>query len=269
MFLTLSPFSANYSVRIQAESPFPAQEPDYLKYDIEVNFLRKEDSFYLVELKKSEVILNDEEVHDAYNDMVIITAKATERIILKLNEEGKALGFINMSEVLSRWKEAREEVESQYTGEPVKEFLDDMETHLTSPEKTWRALSKSILYSLFFHGLYKNYPLETSKDVLELRDLLPEDTIDIPVTKTLFRNEEGPITIKMDSGEKEIQIEDEQESNSPSSLEENKTYKGTIRCQGFYSLEATGKITEAEMTAEVHIPDYHSKRIHIKVSEIS
>jgi len=269
MLLEFVPYSGDYSVSIRLESPFPSEEVNVLKYDISLKFFIKDGQVY-AEVIKSDMLFDNEEVHDAFNDILLITAKAVDKIIVRLDKSGKAIGFTNLPEILEKRKASRLTVESIYEGDVVKEYLNSMEENLVSSEVAWKALGKNLFYTLFFCGLYKEYGMsKTIDDVLLMNDLLPLQAINIPVRKTFSENREiGENTIQMENSLDDLLLE-------PASIDLLKTKfpddpipeVAFVKINASWSLTPQGKITQAQMTAQVNIEKIFSKQMQIEVNE--
>ncbi|MBC7388130.1 MAG: hypothetical protein H7329_02870 [Opitutaceae bacterium] len=192
MDLRYKPFEASYNVKITSECPFFDEDISTLTYEIHVRHLKTENSFHYVEVTKSNVVMNEEEVQDAFNDVLLLTAGAIEKVIIKMDVSGKALAIANFDEVRKKWFEIRKMVESSYQGETISEYLDTMEEKLSSPEILWKALNRSYFNTVFFNGIYKDYGFEkVLEEEMLIPDLLPTQLVGSVITKKISIEENG------------------------------------------------------------------------------
>jgi len=174
MEITYIPHQASYEVALSSECPFFNEGKSTLTYDIEVKHIKSQGHISFIEVSKTNVLMNDEEVHDAFNDMLLITAEAINKVVVRVNESGRVLGLSNFEEIKGKWLDARKIVEETYHGEVITNYLDGMQDKLESPEILWSALSKSFFYTVFFNGIYKNYiDSKCLQEEMIIRDLLP------------------------------------------------------------------------------------------------
>lgn len=191
MKITYIPHQANYGVSLSSECSFFNEGKSTLTYDIEVKHLKTEGQISFIEVRKTNVLMNDEEVHDAFNDMLLLTAEAINKVVVRVNERGSVLGLVNFDEIKNKWFAIRKVVEETYQGEVISDYLDGMQAKLESPEVLWNALSKSFFYTVFFNGIYKNYIDATClQEEMIIRDLLPTQSVGVRVDQGLLMDTE-------------------------------------------------------------------------------
>lgn len=269
MKITYIPHQASYEVSLSSECPFFNEGKSTLTYDIEVKHLKSEGDVHLIEVSKTNVLMNDEEVHDAFNDVLLITAEAINKVVVRVDQSGTVLGLENFDEIKKKWSDVRRNVEEMYQGKVISDYLDGMQSKLQNPEVLWNALSKSFFYTVFFNGIYKNYIDATClKEEMIIRDLLPTQGVGVLVDQgLLFDTEEDAYLLSMKGTE---------EFDGISQLTKDffKDHAHTdmlpemclVEIEGTYSiLPANGSINSISMEAQVSYDTFYRKNMQIEI----
>ena len=86
MKITYIPHQANYEVSLSSECSYFKEGKGTLTYDIEVKHIKTEAHVFFIEVNKTNVLMNDAEAHDAFNDMLLLTAEAINKVVVRVNE---------------------------------------------------------------------------------------------------------------------------------------------------------------------------------------
>lgn len=271
MNLKYIPYQASYAVSISSECPFFSERKSTLSYDIQVKHLKSEGQEYLIEVSKNNVLMNGEEVHDAFNDMLLITGESINKVVVRMDSNGKVLGLANHDEILKRWFVVREKVESMYQGDIVSVYLDSMQSKLETHETTWKALGKSFFYTTFFSGIYNNYGNALQiQDLITVKDLLPIEGVEINVDKTVsfdtetnscLLNMKGLTQAALNQSAKDFFKEHIEHEICPDTC--------FVELEGNYTIHPTnGSINSITMEAKVTIGMIYQKTMQIDVSRL-
>lgn len=269
MKITYIPHQASYEVSLSSECPFFNEGVSTLTYDIEVNHLKSEGLISFIEVRKKNVLMNKEEVQDAFNDMLLITAEAINKVIIHVDETGSVLGLANFEEIKKKWFDVRKVVEEMYQGEVISDYLDGMQAKLESPEILWNALSKSFFYTVFFNGIYKNYiDSKSLQEEMIIRDLLPTQGVGVLVDQRLLTDTEEDACLLSMKGTEEFDGINEltkdffKDHAKTGALPE----MCLVEIEGTYNiLPASGVINRISMEAQVTYDTFYRKNMQIEI----
>ena len=269
MKITYIPHQASYEVSLSSECLFFKEEKSRLTYDIEVKHLKTEGQISFIEVRKTNVLMNDEEVHDAFNDMLLLTAEAINKVVVQVNEKGSVLGLVNFEEIKNKWFDIRKVVEETYQGEVISDYLDGMQAKLKSPEVLWNALSKSFFYTVFFNGIYKNYIDATClQEEMIIRDLLPTQGVGVLVDQGLLLNTEEDAYVLSMKGTEEFDginqlTKDFFKDQAQADLLPEMCL---VEIEGTYNILPTnGAINSVTMEAQVTYDTFYRKNMQIEI----
>ena len=269
MKITYIPHQASYEVSLYSECPFFNEGVSTLTYDIEVNHLKSEGLISFIEVRKKNVLMNKEEVQDAFNDMLLITAEAISKVIIHVDETGSVLGLANFEEIKNKWFEVRRNIEETYQGEVIKNYLDNMQAKLESPEVLWNALSKSFFYTVFFNGIYKNYiDSKCLQEEMIIRDLLPTQGVGVLVDQNvLLDTEEGAYVLLIKGMEEFDGINPLTKEFFKDQAQADKLSKMClVEIEGAYKiLPSNGAINSITMEAQVSYDTFYRKKMRIEI----
>lgn len=269
MKITYIPHQANYEVSLSSECSYFKEGKGTLTYDIEVKHIKTEANVFFIEVNKTNVLMNDAEAHDAFNDMLLLTGEAINKVVVRVNESGMLLGLSNFEEIKKKWLHARNMAEDMYKGHIISNYLEGMQKKFDSAEILWNALSKNLFYTAFFNGIYKNY-IDSKNDEHEMiiRDLLPTQGVGVLVNQTLaLDKEENDFILSMKGIEAFDGI-----SQHTKDFFKGKTKLETLPEMCLVEVEATynivpstGVINSIAMEAKVSYDDFYQKNMHIEI----
>lgn len=272
MNLKYMPHQASYTVSISSECPFFSERKSTLSYDIEVKHLKIEGQESLIEVNKSNLLMNGEEVHDAFNDMLLITGGSLDKVVVRVDSNGRVLGLENHDEIKKRWFDLRTYVESMYQGDVICEYLDGMQSKLETSDTMWDALSKCFFYTVFFNGVYNNYGNGLNiQEMITIRDLLPTQGIEIPINKKIsLDTETGCCLVSMNGSTQFNQLNYSTQDFFKEHIQ-LETFPDTcfIELKGDYNVyPKNGSINSITMEAQVTIENIYKKIMQIDVMRL-
>jgi len=273
MNLKYVPHQASYEVSLFSECPFFSEQKSTLTYDIQVKHIKTEGQENLIEVSKSNVLMNGEEVHDAFNDILLMTGEALSKVIVRIDIQGKILGLVNHDEINKKWIQVRKTVESMYQGHIVAAYLDSMQSKLETAETLWKALSKSFFYTVFFNGIYHNYEnmLSIQAQVI-VQDLLPTQDIAVSIDKTIILNSETDGYLINLKGKEHFDGFDQSTKDFFKQNIQIETMPDTcfVELEGSYSIHPkNGSINSITMEAKVTIKGIYQKMMQIDVIRLA
>ena len=273
MKITYIPHQANYEVSLSSECPFFNEGKSTLTYDIEVKHIKSEGQVSFIEVRKTNVLMNDEEVQDAFNDVLLMTAEAINKVVVRVNESGTVLGLANFEEIKKKWFDVRKVVEQMYQGEVISDYLDGMQAKLESPEVLWSALSKSLFYTVFFNGIYKNYvDAKCLQEEMIIRDLLPTQGVGVLVDQRLLMDtEEDAYLLSMKGTEEFDGINQATKDFFKDHAKTNVLPEMClVEIEGTYNILPTnGAINSISMEAQVTYDTFYRKNMQIEITKKS
>jgi hypothetical protein len=271
MKITYIPHQANYEVSLSSECSFFNEGRSTLTYDIEVKHIKTEANVFFIEVSKTNVLMNDEEVHDAFNDMLLITAEAINKVIVRVNESGTVLGLSNFEEIKKKWFHVRSMVEEMYKGDIITNYLDGMQTKLESPEILWSALSKSFFYTVFFNGIYKNYiDSKSPQQEMIIRDLLPTQGVGVLVDQSILLDKEEDAFLLSMKGMEEFDGINQHTKDFFKGQTEALPEMCLVEIEGTYNIvPSNGAINSINMEANVTYDTFYRKNMQIEITKKS
>ena len=273
MKITYIPHEASYQVSLSSECSFFNEGKNTLTYDIEVKHIKSEGQVYFIEVSKTNVLMNDEEVQDAFNDVLLMTAEAINRVVVRVNDSGTVIGLANFEEIKKKWFDVRKVVEETYQGEVISDYLDGMQAKLESPEILWNALSKSFFYTVFFNGIYKKYiDAKCLQEEMIIRDLLPTQGVGVLVDQRLLMDTEEDAYLLSIKGTEEFDGINELTKDF---FKDHAKTGGLpemclVEIEGTYNiLPASGVINRISMEAQVTYDTFYRKNMQIEITKKS
>lgn len=273
MKIEYMPHQASYEVILSSECPFFNEGKSTLRYDIEIKHIKSEGLGSFIEVSKKNMLMNEEEIHDAFNDLLLITAEALNKVVVQVNESGSVLALSNFEEIKKKWIDARMIVEATYQGDVITNYLNDMQTKLVSPEVLWNALSKSFFYTVFFNGIYKNYINDQClQEEMTIRDLLPTQSVGVRMDqKLLVDTEEGAYVLSV-KGKEEFDGINQVTKDFFKDYAQAKALPEMclVEIEGTYKiLPETGAISSITMEAKVLYDTFYQKSMQIGITKKS
>jgi len=273
MNLKYVPHQASYEVSLFSECPFFSEQKSTLTYHIQVKHIKTEGQENLIEVSKSNVLMNGEEVHDAFNDILLMTGEALSKVIVRIDIQGKILGLVNHDEINKKWIQVRKTVESMYQGHVVAAYLDSMQSKLETTETLWKALSKSFFYTVFFNGIYNNYGniLSIQEQVI-VQDLLPTQDVAVRIDKTIILNSETNGYLINLKGKEHFDRFDQSTKDFFKQNIKIETMPDTCfaELEGNYTIHPkNGSINSITMEAQVTIKGIYQKKMQIDVIRLA
>lgn len=160
------------SVGFENESKF-----NELKYTVKITRLAPgEQGEPLFQLERiGDVFINDY-LPDLIADRLAYTAgKVFYPLVLVLDGNGGFVSVYNHRSILNRWEDVKQQIENEFEGEMVDNYLDLMGALLESPEHTQIAfLNNDWFINTFFKPLYKKYNVDQHIETL-YKFPLPQD----------------------------------------------------------------------------------------------
>ena len=269
MRITYIPHQANYEVSLSSECAYFKEGKGTLTYDVEVKHIKTEAHVFFIEVNKTNVLMNDAEAHDAFNDMLLLTAEAINKVVVRVNESGVLLGLSNFKKKKKKWLHARNMAEDMYKGHIISNYLEGMQKKFESAEILWNALGKNLFYTAFFNGIYKNYiDSESNEQEMIIRDLLPTQGVGILVNQTLSLDKEEDTFIVSIKGMEEFDgiSQHTKDFFKGKSQLEALPEMCLVEVEGTYNIApSTGVINSIRMEAKVSYDDFYQKSMYIEI----
>jgi hypothetical protein len=267
MLLKYIPHTASYSVALEVYCSVSDKTEHVITCDVSIKHVKTEGSLHYVEVKKRNTIADGQEINDAYNDILLITAEALDTIVYKVDNSGRITGIDNYPDILSKWVDIRKKVELTYSGNEVESLLDGMQEILQSQDRLWKALQIDYFNTVFFNGLYGDYGINNyRKDEKVIYDLLPEDGIPVNIGKTL-RDDHNRIFVSLNASElvsdysPKVREYFSEETDVLVELQD-----GICTVDGLYTLDRRDcSIMTAWMLSEVSIEGVYLKRMNLRI----
>ncbi|MBC7450448.1 MAG: hypothetical protein H7259_03055, partial [Cytophagales bacterium] len=269
MNLSYIPNDANYQVSLSSSGSFHDDEVRTLNYEVSIRHLNKDDQWNYIEIRKSNLLMNNEEMQDAFNDVLLQTAEVMNTVVVKMNTSGYAIGIQNHAEIRDKWITIRKKVEDMYYGKELASYLDAMQEKLNSPETLWEALSKSFLYTTFFNGIYKNYGEgKKAQGGMVIRDLLPTEIISTAIDKELKTDTVSGISIISVKEQQNIHVlhPDTQhffKNEYPTNAFPGKAHLAIVG--QYYIKQNSGSIQQINMEALIRLDAFYYKKLQIEI----
>lgn len=269
MKITYIPHQANYEVSLSSECAYFKEGKGTLTYDIEVKHIKTEVNVFFIEVNKTNVQMNDAEAHDAFNDMLLRTAEALNKVIIRVNASGIALGLSNFEEIKKKWLHARSMVEEMYQGNIISNYLDGMQKKFESAETLWNILGKNFFYAVFFNGIYKNYVDSISQgQEMIIRDLLPTQGVGVLVDQTLLLDENEDAFILSMKGMEAFDGISQHTKDFFKGKRQSEALPETclVEMEGKYTIApSNGAIKSISMEGKVSYDTFYQKNMYIEI----
>lgn len=146
----------HYCVNIQSFFQNCKKQTNTLEYTISLRLKKYSFNGYVVEITRSNVLLNNTKFHDVMDELLLVTSKMLNKLELEITPEGKIRRIKNLEKLHKKWVEIRMQVESGYTGEIVPRFLAPMEKTVMNEELFIKALWKDPFFR-FYLSIYGEY----------------------------------------------------------------------------------------------------------------
>lgn len=269
MNLKYIPHLASYSVCLSSVCPFFSDKKSTLAYDIQVRHLKTLKEEHYIEIKKTNTLLNEEELHDAFNDMLLQTAVVLDTVIVRMDNNGKLVGLSNYNEIKQKWFRTRARVSDMYQGDTATRYLDQMQMKLETQEILWDTLNKSFFHTVFFNGIYNNYKntFSTQQEMV-VWDLLPAQEIEITVEKKIQVNKETDVLLMFIKGDEKSSVLDQRSKDFFKNIVQADLIPDSciVAVEGVYTIHPkNASIDSITMEMNVSIENIYQKKMQINV----
>jgi hypothetical protein len=167
---------------------------------------------YLVNIKRTEVLLNDTIDQDPFTEILFITAKIFYDLDLEISNTGTVLNVLNIKEIQKKWKEIRFKIDHTYTGDIVEPVMQSMDKIVENEDLFLKSFQKDPFFYYYFliygncgkhelfreniplYGLWGNKPVRVDTQLSQIKER--KEDMEIDVKLNLKKEEETALQLQ-------------------------------------------------------------------------
>ncbi|MCF6350553.1 MAG: hypothetical protein L3J23_05920 [Flavobacteriaceae bacterium] len=127
-----------------------------IHFEIEIICLKKIGRFYIFEINKKQVYVNEKKPNTTIDELVEKCGNVLYPLQIKVNSIGLVTTIINHKAIQNRWVIVQQKIKQAYKGKEVNLLLKNMNATLQDTDKTTLFLQRDWFMSLFFTSIYQN-----------------------------------------------------------------------------------------------------------------
>lgn len=143
-----------------------------VQFEAEVTIRRFPDlGYFEYKIKKDNIFINKHAPKTLAEKLSIETLKALYPLEIKTTLNNEFLDVINHKEILERWATIKAQLQKEYTGNAITQYITKFEAMLNQKYRLLHSLKQEVFYTLLFQDIYTQYGDALKK----------ESTINFPV----------------------------------------------------------------------------------------
>lgn len=146
-----------YQVSVKTLDNSPNIEKSTLTYNCSLRLKKETLKGYIVNIKRSDVLLNNTRDQSPINEILLIAGEILYNLDLEISEYGKVIKIHNFNEILQKWEDIKFKIESTYKGKVVQEIIDSINKKIQFEKTVIESLDKDPFFFYVFNGVYENY----------------------------------------------------------------------------------------------------------------
>lgn len=115
---------------------------------------------YVVNIKRSDILLNNMNEHSSLNEIQLITGEILSDLDLEISPYGEILKIKNYPEVQKKWRILKNKIENAYKIAIVGKIITSMDMTLQNQETTLALLNQDFFFYHYLAGIYGEYTNE-------------------------------------------------------------------------------------------------------------
>ncbi|MGG6231134.1 hypothetical protein [Tenacibaculum sp. SDUM215027] len=150
-------YTRTYSVAIDL---FDVQKDKSSKVQFEAEVtIRKfpELGYYEYSIKKDNIFINKRYPKTLIEKLSVITSEVLYPLEVQTTLSNELLDIINHKEILERWKKIKVQLQREYTGNAIDQYITKFEAKLHQKYRLLHSLNHEIFYTLLFQDIYTKY----------------------------------------------------------------------------------------------------------------
>lgn len=138
-----------------------------VQFEAEVT-IRKfpEEGVFEYKIKKDAIYINKRTPKTVVEKLSIKTLEALYPLKIKTTLKNELLEIINHKEILERWQKIKVQLQKEYTGKAITQYISKFETKLHQKYSLLESLKQEVFYTLLFHDIYTKYDSSLQKETI-------------------------------------------------------------------------------------------------------
>lgn len=146
-----------YQVNINSVKYLTRISENKLVYKCSLALKKETFKSYVVNIKRSDISLNEHKEHSPINELFLIAGEALSDLDLEISKYGKIMKIKNIHQIQESWQTIKFKIESTYQGNIVSQLLTYINEKMGSEQKIIASLEKDPFYYHFLNGIYAEY----------------------------------------------------------------------------------------------------------------
>lgn len=129
-------------------------------------------------IKKNHIFINKRTPKTLVEKLSVKTLEALYPLEIQTTLKNELQQIINHEEILERWQKIKMQLQKEYIGKAITQYINAFETKISNNYILLQSLKHEVFYTLLFHDIYAHYDISSQKVNTSLQK---EATIAFPV----------------------------------------------------------------------------------------
>jgi len=196
----------SYQVEIRSFDRMAEIPENVLRYKSVIAFKKITFNGCVLNIKRSEISLNNQIDQDPYIEILLITAKVLDDLDIEVSLFGNILRILNMKAIRNQWKEICYRIEHTYTGDFVESLMQGMSQIVADDDLFIQSLYRDAFLGYYFQLIFGEYGRNgiMSKEI-PIYGFFDHSPVKVHM-QAVFKEEKETIAVKMNLSESDEQL---------------------------------------------------------------